>query len=241
MARWPRLTAAGLPLHITQRGHNQDATFLDDQDFGVFRAMLATSLERTPCALHAYVLMTNHVHFLLTPERPGNASRLMQSLTGAFVRYWNKRHRRSGTLWGGRFHSSIVGTDRYVLACTRYIDRNPVRAGIVAAPEMYEWSSHRALAFGARDPLVTPHRVMRDLGVTPEAATVAYRALCAGADDAPVVSAFRVATRGGAAIGTASRLAELETQLRHPLTRGTRGGNRRQLPVPRPSWPHHGV
>ena len=237
MARWPRLVAAGLPLHITQRGHNKDTTFLDDKDLSVFREMLSTALQRTPCALHAYALMTNHVHLLLTPDHPRDASRLMQGLTGRFVRYWNTRHHRSGTLWGGRFHSSIVGADRYLLSCMRYIDLNPVRAGIVASPEMYEWSSYRTLALGEPDPMVTPHAVVSMLGATPADTHAAYRDFCAWDGYDPAVTTIRLAIRGGAAIGTLPSLARIETLVRHPVTRGARGGNRREAFA----RAHHGV
>jgi putative transposase len=229
MARWRRLVAEGFPLHITQRGHNQDAVFLDHQDFAVFRQMLETTLERGTCALHAYALMTNHVHLLLTPSDPRSASRFMQSLTGRYVKYWNKRHRRSGTLWGGRFHSSIVHTDRHLLQCTRYIDLNPVRAGMVVAPELYPWSSFNALAFGESPLPLTLHPTLAALGQTGNQRQAAYRDFCAAEPSAQEIETIRAAIRGGAALAAPDDTPAIAHAVQHPVTRGRRGGNRRVL------------
>src|SRR6187402_430264 len=137
----------GLPVHLVHRGHNRQRIFHCTGDFLLFRRYLGEAAAEFHVAVHAYVLMTNHVHLLLSPEREGaDISRAMQSAAIRYVGYYNKRYERSGTLWEGRFHSSIIQHDRYLLACHRYIDLNPVRARLTARPEDYVWSTHRHYA-----------------------------------------------------------------------------------------------
>ncbi|MCC7055185.1 MAG: transposase [Gemmatimonadaceae bacterium] len=227
MARWPRLIAPGLPIHITQRGHNQDRTFLDELDFACYRECLLESSRRYACAIHAYALMSNHVHMLVTPRGVGSAANLMRSIGSRYVRYWNKRHRRTGTLWEGRFRSALVGDDQYLLRCCRYIDMNPVKAGIVHHPAEYEWSSYRALALGDRDELVSPHPTYTALDTITEARRASYAAYCAEQLDEARVLEIRRATRGGTALGNSARLDDLERHLNRPVRRLAHGGDRR--------------
>ncbi len=177
MARPPRCFAAGQTLHLVQRGNNRSTCFADDADRVVYLGMLAELAGTTRCDVHAYVLMGNHVHLLVTPETPNAPSSLMQRIGMRFAAYVNRRHQRTGTLWEGRFRSSIVDTDDYVVSCHRYIELNPVRAGIVARPDEYRWSSHLANIGATAPGFLQPHPSVTALGRTPDAARAAYRAL----------------------------------------------------------------
>lgn len=181
MPRQPRLDIAGVPQHIIQRGHNRQPCFLGESDNLRYLEDLRVLSGREGCAIHAYVLMTNHVHLLVTPEATGQVARLMQSLGRRYVRYVNDRYRRSGTLWEGRYKACLVDSESYLLECYRYIELNPVRAAMVATPEAYRWSSYHANALGRSDPLVRPHSVYQTLGSDGAARCVAYRAMVAEA------------------------------------------------------------
>lgn len=227
MARWPRLVAPEFPMHVTQRGHNRDGVFLDEQDFATYREILYEACVHSHCKLHAYALMSNHVHLLLTPMNLSGASRLMQRTGSQYVRYWNKRHHRSGTLWNGRFWSSIVDSDRYFLDCCRYIDLNPVQAGMVQQAHAYEWSSHRHLAFGIRDRMLTDHVSYNVLASNAELRQRAYREYCKQDVPGIAVDQIRSATRAGTATGGPRFVARIERLLQRPVTRESHGGDRR--------------
>jgi len=151
--------------------------FIDDVDRQRYLTALRETSQRYRCAIHAYVLMTNHVHLLVTPESAGALSRLMQGIGRIYVAEYNARHRRTGTLWEGRFKSCLVGGARYVLACHRYIEMNPVRAAMVAHPSGFRWSSHAANAFGHDDPLLHSHPAYRTLAADHDERRSAYRKL----------------------------------------------------------------
>ena len=146
MPRRPRLQAPGLPVHIIQRGNNRQACFFAEEDMQLFLEHLAKLAKRFRCALHAYVLMTNHFHLLLTPEFASGPSLLMKFLGQRYVQYVNRTYKRSGSLWEGRFRASLVQTEQYLLSCYRYIEMNPVRANMVKHPQDYQWSSYAANA-----------------------------------------------------------------------------------------------
>jgi putative transposase len=177
MPRPLRNFVPGLPAHLVHRGNNRQPIFSCDADFLFFRACIDDALSRFDVALHSYVLMSNHVHLLMTPTTPGGISRAMQGAIRRYAGYFNARYGRTGTLWEGRFHAAVIEDDRYLLACHRYIDMNPVRAGIVRRPARYLWSSHRHLARGARDSIVRPHASIMALGKTEHDRHAAYRAL----------------------------------------------------------------
>src|SRR5438105_2497922 len=143
MPRRARLTAAGVPAHVIQRGNNRGACFFADDDYAFYVHYLEELAKQFGCAIHAYVLMTNHVHLLLTPEQANSASQLMKHLGQRYVQYVNRSYRRSGTLWEGRFRSCLTQEETYVLACYRYIELNPVRAQMARHPREYRWSSYR--------------------------------------------------------------------------------------------------
>jgi putative transposase len=148
MPRTPRLTLPDVPQHVVQRGNNRQATFFAAEDYRLYLDCLREAAAKYGCALHAYVLMTNHVHLLITPSGRQAVARTMQSVGRRYVQYVNYVYRRSGTLWEGRYKSSLVESEGYLLLCYRYIELNPVRAGMVQRPEDYEGSSYRAHAFG---------------------------------------------------------------------------------------------
>jgi putative transposase len=188
-------------MHIIQRGNNRARCFYTDADYLVYLAMLGQRAEETNCAVHAYVLMTNHVHLLVSPCNEGSASALMQKLGQSYVQYVNRRHRRTGTLWEGRFRSCLVGDARYFLTCQRYIELNPVRAGIVAIPASYAWSSYRANALGHDCELITPHTAYNSLGDEAPARASAYRALFDSELPVTLVNEIRRASNGNLALG----------------------------------------
>ena len=148
MARHPRFALPGHPQHVIQRGNNRDIIFVADEDYQFYRDRLAEACRRFGCHLHAYVFMTNHTHLLMTPSTAAGISQVMQSLGRVYVQYFNYRYHRTGTLWEGRFKATLIDTDRYLMTCHRYIELNPVRAGLVQRPEEYGWSSFLRNALG---------------------------------------------------------------------------------------------
>ena len=177
MARLPRLTVPGYPHHIIQRGNNRQAIFCNVADYEFFRALLVENAHRFGVAIHAYVLMGNHFHLLATPEGANGLPLLMQAVGRRYVRYFNDTQHRSGTLWEGRYRSTVIDSDRYLLACMAYLDLNPVRAGLATRPEDYPWSSHRHYIGRFEDKLISPHPLFWALGNTPFSREAAYAGL----------------------------------------------------------------
>lgn len=197
MARQLRQVLPGVALHVIQRGVNRADCFRAEADYLVYLSHLRQLSAKHECALHAYCLMTNHVHLLLTPSAGESCSALMRDLGRRYVPYFNRRHGRTGTLWEGRFHSCIVESARYVLACYRYIELNPVRATMVSHPAGYLWSSY-AINSGTRaDRLVSPHPEFSALAGADEKRRFAYRGLFEDELDQPLLEAIRDATNGG--------------------------------------------
>lgn len=197
MARPLRCILPGVAAHIIQRGVNRTICFRGESDYLAYLSNLRQLAAKYSCALHAYCLMSNHVHLLLTPGRAGSCAELMRDLGRRYVPYFNRRHGRSGTLWEGRFRACLVESARYVLACYRYIELNPVRAGMVSHPESYLWSSY-AVNSGARsDPSIAPHPEFLALSPDRERRQAAYRTLFGEEMDLPLVEGIRDATNGG--------------------------------------------
>ena len=176
MARQPRLDLAGIAQHVVQRGNDRHACFAAPVDYGQYLQELREAAAKHACAVHAYVLMTNHVHLLVTPAEPGAVSRMMQAVGRRYVGSFNARYRRTGTLWEGRFKAALVDTSHYVLACYRYIELNPLRASMVTEPSDYAWTSYHANALGQSNPLLTPHPTYLALGEATTTRLAAYRA-----------------------------------------------------------------
>ena len=209
MARLPRLTAPGLPHHLIQRGNNRQSIFVDEVDCVRYLDDLAELAALHGLAIHGYVLMPNHVHLLATPAAGDTLALVMQSLGRRYVRWFNVRHGRTGTLWEGRYRSAVVETERYLLACMRYIEMNPVRAGLVDDPSAYRWSSHRHQLGQAVDPLITEHAVYWALGNTPFERQLAYRRLFEQGLPDGETEAIREATHRGWALGERDFLDEI--------------------------------
>ena len=177
MARLPRFVLPGHPQHVIIRGNNRDPIFNADEDYHFYLDKLQDAARKHQCDIHAYVLMTNHVHLLVTPYTEDGISKMIQMLGRYYVQYFNYTYRRSGTLWEGRYKASLIDSDTYALTCYRYIELNPVRANMVGHPAEYPWSSYRGNALGERDGVLTPHPLFLALGNSPEARQAAYRAL----------------------------------------------------------------
>lgn len=207
MPRRPRILLANYPLHIVQRGINREPCFFTDEDYHCYLHWLEESARACGCAIHAYALMTNHVHLLLTPKERGAPSRLMQSLGRRYVQYTNRFYRRTGSLWEGRYKSSVVQAESYLLACSRYIELNAVRAGMVADPGQYRWSSYRANGLGEIDVRLTPHELYLSLGWDGGEQQAAYRSLFRPELDAEAVDDIRKALQLGMPVGS-ERFAE---------------------------------
>jgi len=223
MPRKPRMYIAGLPCHIIQRGNNRGACFFSDQDYRFYLSCLADACKRYYVAVHAYVLMTNHVHLLMTPEREGGISRVMQSLGRRYVQYVNLSYRRSGTLWEGRHKATLIQAENYLLTCYRYIELNPVRANMVNQPGDYRWSSYHCNAYGAPDPLVMPHEIYQSLAAAPRERQHCYRGLFDAMLDKHIIQAIRTAVNYSMPLGTSRFVAEIEAALGRSVGHGRRG------------------
>lgn len=210
MARLPRVCPPDIPQHIIQRGNNRSICFAAEQDFASYAKWLNEYARENDVAVHAWVFMTNHVHLLATPSDRDGISSMMQSLGRRYVRYFNNRYSRTGTLWEGRFKSSLIQTEEYLLHCYRYIELNPVRAGIVAHPADYKWSSYRCNALGAESNLRTPHAEYMSLGCNSEERRRAYRALFREQIDAVVLQKIRDSSNKGIALGNDRFKDEIE-------------------------------
>ena len=235
MARKPRFNVVGNPQHIIQRGNNRQVTFFAEDDYRFYLECLEEAAKKYDGSIHAYVLMTNHVHLLMTPGQTDSLSRIMQSVGRRYVQYINYTYKRSGTLWEGRYKASLVQSEQYLLACMRYIELNPVRACMVDYPADYRWSSYRANGHGAQDRLLTPHTEYQSLGETPEQKQEAYRALFRSQLDPQILAEMRTALNGELVTGSERFKAEIEMALGRRVQPGRRGrpGNRADAGIPR--------
>jgi putative transposase len=186
---------------MIQRGNNRTPCFDSHSDYLVYLDILQDCAQFCGCAVHAYVLMTNHVHLLLTPDDIEGPSMMMQRVGRRYVRYFNDRHHRTGTLWEGRFHSCLVADSAYFLTCHRYIELNPVRARITRTPEEYFWSSYRANGLGHEDTLITPHPIYICMGDDERTRQSGYRALFNEALSEEEIEQIRQASHGNRALG----------------------------------------
>jgi putative transposase len=180
-------------MHLVQRGINREPCFFAEEDYHCYLHWLQKSAADWHCAIHAYVLMTNHVHLLITAERPDGPARLMQSLGRRYVQYINRAYRRSGSLWEGRYKSSAVQAEAYLFTCMRYIELNPVRAGMVSDPAHYRWSSYRYNGLGQADERLVAHPLYQSLGHNAEERRASYRALFRSELDADAIGDIRLA------------------------------------------------
>jgi putative transposase len=217
----------GVPQHLIQRGNARGACFFRHSDHDRYLHFLAEAADANACAIHAYVLMTNHVHLLATPAERGAIGRMMQHVGRRYVRIVNDAMGRTGTLWEGRYKSCLVDTDDYLLTCYRYIELNPVRAGIVGNPAEYAWSSYRVNALGRRDELITPHEVFLRLSRDEGERRDRYRRLVAEGLSGAQLREIRLVTQRQRALGPPPfrQLVEQHTGMRAGI--GTPGRPRR--------------
>jgi putative transposase len=223
MPRHPRVHLDGAPLHIVQRGHNRQPCFFAEADYDAYLHWLDEGLKREQCALHAYALMSNHVHLLLTPKRAAAVPRLIIGLGRRYVQYINTTYRRTGTLWDSRYKSSLIQAATYLLACQRYVELNPVRAAMVEDPGHYRWTSYRANALGQGNPRITPHALYRALGATDKARQSAYRALFRTPLEREAIDDIRLALNQNQPLGNErfyARIEQLTGQRREARPRG---------------------
>jgi putative transposase len=227
MARVARIVIPGLPHHLVQRGHDRKPCFFSEADRRWYLAELGDAARQFGCEIHAYVLMTNHVHVLATPVDPRSLWLTMKRLNQRYVRRINRRLGRTGTLWEGRYKSCVVDSDSYLLSCYRYVERNPVRAGMTTRPADHLWSSHRANATGEPDPLVVPHAAYLSLATTERRRQAAYAALFLQGECQHALERIREATRRERPLGGDDFLRRIESLAGVDLTSDRRGGSRK--------------
>lgn len=227
MARLPRFVLVGHPQHIIIRGNNRDPVFDADEDYRFFLDKLTDAAKKHQCDIHAYVLMTNHIHLLATPHQPESIAKMMQILGRYYVQYYNYTYKRTGTLWEGRYKASLIDSEQYALLCYRYIELNPVRADMVKHPSEYPWSSYRANALGQYDALITPHPVYYALDQQEENRQARYRDLFHGQIDALSLDKIREATNKAWVLGSDHFKQKIATQLNRRTDKLAKGGDRK--------------
>ncbi len=230
MARLPRLTLPGYPHHIIQRGNNRQAIFASTADYQTLLDLLQENAKKFDVAVHAYVLMSNHFHVLATPHTLDGLPQMMQAVGRRYVRYFNDSQHRSGTLWEGRYKSTLIQTERYLLACMVYIDLNPVRAALVAQARDYPWSSHGHYTGLRSDKLITPHPLIWELGNTPFAREAAYAELVQSGLSSVQQTALTDATVRGWALGDPDFVADLQKRTQRRVNQISAG---RPVSVPK--------
>ena len=223
MARLPRLTLPGYPHHVIQRGNNRQPIFATSADRQVLLDLLFDNAKKFEVAIHAYVLMGNHFHLLATPQTLDGLPLMMQAVGRRYVRYFNDTQQRSGTLWEGRYKSTLIQAERYLLACMAYIDLNPVRAGLVAYPRDYPWSSFGHYTGQRIDRLITPHALFWELGNTPFAREAAYAQLVLSGISVVQQAALTDAALQGWALGEPDFVADLQKRTARRVSKGSAG------------------
>ncbi len=228
MARLNRVSPVGVPQHIIQRGTNRQAIFAVESDMTAYLSWLKEYSVKYEVEIHAWVLMTNHVHLLCTPQAEKATSLMMQSIGRMYVRYFNNTYQRTGTLWEGRFRSCLVESERYLLSLYRYIELNPVRAGMVDDPSEYSWSSYGCNALGIATDLQTPHEEYLRLGKAAEERQVAYRDLFKVQIGVELLKEIRGSTNRGLALGSASFSSQIEKLTSSRVTKKKMGRPRKK-------------
>jgi putative transposase len=223
MARLPRLTLPGFVHHVIQRGNNRQLIFTTAADRQTLLDLLFENAVKFNVAIHAYVLMGNHFHLLATPQTAEGLPQMMQAVGRRYVRYFNDLHKRSGTLWEGRYKSTLLQADRYLLACMAYIDLNPVRAEMVAQPQDYAWSSYGHYTGLRIDRLITPHALFWELGNTPFAREAAYAELVQTGLSTVLQVALTESALSGWALGDANFVADLQKRTSRRVVKSQAG------------------
>ena len=229
MARLPRFNIVGQPQHVIVRGNNREPIFYSEPDYLFYLDKLQQACEKHNCDLHAYVLMTNHVHMLITPNTENALSKAMQMIGRYYVQYFNHAYQRTGTLWEGRYKATLIDSDLYALTCYRYIELNPVRAKMVDHPAEYPWSSYRCNALGEQCELIEPHPLYQQFGREKTDRTLAYRALFEQLIAEKTLDEIREATNKAWVLGSDYFKARIEKQTNRPTAPRKRGGNRKTI------------
>lgn len=227
MARLPRFVIPGQPQHVIVRGINREAIFCRDEDYRFYLEKLQNACEKYGCHLHAYVLMTNHVHLLLTPKYEYSIGKVIQSVGRYYVQYFNYHYDRTGTLWEGRYKATLIDSENYLLTCMRYIELNPVRAGMIKHPSEYPWSSYRHNALGEETVGIRAHQLYTRLGRTPEAREKAYRSLFRSKIAEKTLAEIRESTNKAWVLGSSRFKQQIEKKLNRRVAPSERGGDRR--------------
>ena len=227
MPRKPRHYLPGIPAHIIQRGNNRQACFYTPEDYRFYLTCLSEAADRFDVAIHAYVLMTNHVHLLMTPAHEEGIGHLIQSVGRRYVRYINGLYQRSGTLWEGRHKGSLIDSEHYLLACYRYIELNPVRANMITDPAEYRWSSYRHHAFGEQDPIIRDHALYERLGKTPAERQQAYQLLFKTHVNESQLKHIRETAQSSVPLGNERFREQIEAALGRRVGSGQRGRPRK--------------
>ncbi|MCU7930505.1 MAG: transposase [Candidatus Thiodiazotropha sp. (ex Codakia rugifera)] len=223
MPRKPRFYLPGIPAHVIQRGNSRQPVFFESDDYQAYLAWLKEGADKHGCTIHAYCLMTNHVHLLLTPESPEAISKTIQFVGRQYVPYINHTYGKSGTLWEGRHKGCVIDSDAYLLTCMRYIELNPVRAGMVQKPIDYRWSSYRGNATQYTDKLTTPHALYRQLAQDLLCRQFTYRELFRNVLEADQVHAIRATVQTGTPLGNTRFCVQIEKQLKCKVGQARRG------------------
>ena len=227
MARLPRFVIPNQPQHVILRGNDRKEVFCADEDYRFFLEKLELACKQFGCLVHAYVLMTNHVHLLITPTTEQALSKTMQSLGRHYVRHFNDTYRHSGTLWEGRYKATLIDSEAYLLTCMRYIELNPVRARMVNMPEGYPWSSFCFNALGVENPLLSAHLEYVRLGADAMTRQTNYLALFNKDISERSLDEIREATNKAWVLGDDGFKARIESQLNRRATPLGRGGDRK--------------
>jgi len=227
MARLPRFAIPGQPQHVIQRGNNREIIFSHDDDYRFYLKSLRDACVEYQCAVHAYVLMTNHVHFLMTPKMENSIGKVMQSLGRRYVQYYNYTYERTGTLWEGRYKATLIDSEQYLLTCSRYIELNPVRANMVQHPSEYPWSSYHCNAQGKEDLLISPQLLYKRLGRSSNERQKAYRQLFRTRIAESAVEEIRKATNKSWVLGNDRFQAKIEKLTARQAAPKMRGGDRK--------------
>jgi putative transposase len=227
MARQPRFIVPGQPQHVIQRGNNREVIFCTDRDYEYYLEKLEFSSKAHGCDIHAYVLMTNHVHLLISPDKPESLSKMMQTLGRYYVRYFSYHYKRTGTLWEGRYKSSLVSTEQYLLTCMRYIELNPVRAGMVKDPSNYRCSSYHCNALGSVNSLIEPRLEYLTLGLTREERQKNYQGLFETPLNQTTLTEIREAANKSWVLGDDMFKHVIEQQLARRVMPLAKGGDRK--------------
>ena len=227
MARLPRIVIPNQPLHIMHRGNNRQDIFESEEDMTRIREDIAYGLEKSGCRLHAYVLMTNHLHLLITPESKEQLAIFMQAMANKYVRYFNAKHHRTGTIWEGRYKSCLVDSEQYLFTLYKYIEMNPIKANMVASLADYPWSSYAHHALGREDALISEHDLYQALGEDSAARCATYRLLFDGLDITKQNVRITQATMRGEAYGSDAFHQRIEMMVSRPTRLVGHGGDRK--------------